>query len=356
MKSIGIICEYNPFHNGHKYQIEQVKKIYPDAIIVSIMSGQFVQRGEPAFLNKFIRTKMALEYVDLVVELPQFYSISYADDFARGGIMMAKMLGLDGLSFGSESGDLTKIDFEITKPTRADIRTGAAYPKLMSADLKSNDILAHAYLKASREIYPDLQLIPVTRINNDYTDEALTGEISSATAIRKNYFNGTSVKETMPNSVLILNAVHWEDYFTLLKYRILSMSLQELLEIYTMYEGLENRLKKVISEVRSFDELIERMVSKRYTKSRIQRLLVYILLNIKEKDVIRLREIPAVRILGMNNIGRNFIKSIEDVVIVTNVNKESRDHFGLEIKATEIYNLISGSTMTDFNTPVVYRR
>lgn len=356
MKSIGIICEYNPFHNGHKYQIEQVKKLYPKAKIVAIMSGQFVQRGEPAFLNKFIRTKMALEYVDLVVELPQFYAVSYADDFARGGIMIAKKLRLDGLSFGSESGDLNKIDFEIKSPTREDIRTGAAYPKLMSADLKSNDILAHAYLKATKEIYPTLTLIPIPRINNDYTDEFLTGTISSATAIRKNYFNDNDIKATMPHSELIVNAVRWEDYFTLLKYRTLSMTVHELQEIYTMYEGLENRLKKVIHEVKTFDELIEKMVSKRYTRSRIQRLLVYILLNIKEKDIPRLKEITAVRVLGMNDSGRKLIKSIEDIVIVTNVNSASRDYFGLEIKSSEIYNLISGNTMTDFNTPVIYKR
>lgn len=356
MKSIGIICEYNPFHNGHKYHIEQVKKLYPDAIIVAIMSGQFVQRGEPAFINKFMRTKMALDYVDLVVELPQFYAVSFADDFARGGIMIAKKLGLEGLSFGSESGDLNKIDFEIKSPTREDIRTGAAYPKLMSADLKSNDILAHAYMKATREIYPTLTLIPISRINNNYTDEVLTGTISSATAIRKNYFNDNDIKETMPHSELIVNAVRWKDYFMLLKYRMLSMNVLEIQEIYTMYEGLENRLKKVISEVETFDELIEKMVSKRYTRSRIQRLLVYLLLNIKEKDVPRLKEITAVRVLGMNDTGRKLIKSIEDVVIVTNVNSASRDYFGLEIKATEIYNLISGSSMTDFNTPVVYKR
>lgn len=356
MKSIGIICEYNPFHNGHKYHIEQIKKLYPNACIVAIMSGQFVQRGEPAFVNKFIRTEMALEFVDLVVELPQFYAISYADDFARGGVMIAKMLELEGLSFGSESGEMATIDIEINQPTVQDIRTGAAYPKLMGADLNSNDILAHAYLKASREIYPELALIPITRLGNDYLDEALTGEISSATAIRKSYFENEAIERTMPRSELIDNTVRWDDYFALLKYRILSMDVDELAQIYTMYEGLENRLKKVIGGVETFEALISEMVSKRYTKSRIQRLLVYVLLNIKEKDVSRLKEVTAVRVLGMNDVGRTWIKAIDDIEIVTNVNRETRDHFGLEIKATEIYNFISRSTKTDFNNPVVYGR
>ncbi|MCU7558051.1 tRNA(Met) cytidine acetate ligase [Macrococcus capreoli] len=354
MQTIGIICEYNPFHNGHQYHIAQAKKLHPDATIVAIMSGQFVQRGEPAFVNKYIRTEMALDYVDLVVELPQIYAVSYADDFALGGLHIAKLLRLDGLSFGSESGELQYT--EIAQPTTKEIRTGAAYPKLMDQRLKSNDILGNAYLKASQAIYPSIKLMPIKRLGNDYLDETLTGEISSATAIRKNYFKKTDISTTMPRSELVINPVKWEDFFLLLKYRIISMSTEELSEIYTMYEGLEKRLKKVIGQVDTFDDLIETMVSKRYTKSRIQRLLVYILLNIKEDDVNALKAISAIRVLGMNDKGRTLIKSIDNVNIITNINRETREHFSLEIKATEIYNLISGSNMTDFNTPVLYRK
>ncbi|WP_414052775.1 tRNA(Met) cytidine acetate ligase [Macrococcus animalis] len=356
MKSIGIICEYNPFHNGHKYHIEQIKKNYPNAYIVAIMSGQFVQRGEPAFINKFIRTEMALDYVDLVVEIPLFYAASYADDFARGGITIAKSLGLEGLSFGSESGKLATFDIKLAQPTINDIRTGAAYPKLMDKGLKSNDILAQSYMKAKNEIYSALKLIPVKRYSNEYLEVELTGSISSATAIRKNYFYGVAIENTMPRSELIHHPVRWEDYYFLLKYRILSMEISELAEIYTMYEGLENRLKKVIGEADTFDALINKMVSKRYTRSRIQRLLVYVLLNIKEYDVSRLKEISAVRVLGMNDVGREFIKTIDSTEVVTNVNKKTRNYFEIEIKATEIYNLISGSKMTDFNTPVIYKK
>lgn len=356
MKSIGIICEYNPFHNGHKYHIEQVKKLYPDAIIIAIMSGQFVQRGEPAFINKFIRTEMALDFVDLVVELPQIFALSYADDFAHGGVLVSQLLNLDALSFGSESGDLNTLDISFNQPSRKDIRTGAAYPKLVQTSLKSNDILGHAYLKASKTLHPKLKLIPIKRINNDYTDEILTGEISSATAIRKNYFEGSNIKGTMPKSSLITHAVRWDDFFKLLKYRVISMTTNELSEIYTMYEGLENRLKNVILSVDSFDSLIHLMVSKRYTKSRIQRLLAYVLLNIKEQDVALLKEISAIRVLGMNHAGRNYIKSINDTKLITNINKNNKQHFELELRATNIYNLMSESKMNDFNTPVIYKR
>lgn len=352
MQAIGIICEYNPFHNGHKYHIEQVRTRFPDACIVAIMSGHFVQRGEPAFINKFLRTKMALDYVDLVVELPQMYAASFADDFAHGGILIAKFLGLDGLSFGSERGML--IDEHLEQP--ANVRSGLSFPKLMNAGLKSNDILGHAYSRAAREIYPSLKLIPIKRLGNDYLEQQLTGEISSATAIRKSYFSGESVSSTMPSTELIDHAVRFEDYFVLLKYRILSMEVSELGQIYTMYEGLENRLKKVINTVDSFEELIDSMVSKRYTRSRIQRLLTYVLLNIKEYDVPQLKKVNALRVLGMNDKGRAWIKGIQDIEIVTNVNKNNKHHFELEIKATEIYNLVSLSTMTDFNTPVIYKK
>ncbi|MCE4956880.1 nucleotidyltransferase family protein [Macrococcoides caseolyticum] len=356
MKSIGIICEYNPFHNGHKYHIEQVKKLYPDAKIVAIMSGHFVQRGEPAFINKFIRTEMALDYVDLVVELPQIFAVSYADDFARGGVTIARLLGLDGLTFGSESGDMGIIDTEIHPPSINDIRTGAAYPKLIGAGLLSNDILAFTYLKASREIYPALSLIPIKRISNDYLDNNLTGKISSATAIRKNYFENKSIDIAMPRSECIDNAVQWRDYFVLLKYRILTMDVEALSKIYTMYEGLENRLKKVINEVKTFDALVTAMVSKRYTRSRILRLFVYILLNIKEDDVNQLKAINAIRVLGMNDAGRKMIKNIKHIDIITNVNRENKHHFELELRATAVYNLIARSNHTDFNTPVIYKK
>ncbi|WP_414047923.1 nucleotidyltransferase family protein [Macrococcus equi] len=354
MQSIGIICEYNPFHNGHKYHIEQVKKIYPDAVIIAIMSGQFVQRGEPAFISKFIRTQMALDFIDLVVELPQFYAVSYADDFARGGIKIAQLLQLDALAFGSETGTLS-FDKKIEIPDKTIIRTGASYPKIMSTGLKSNDILAQSYLHAKDELYPILHMIPIKRYGNEYLETHLTGTISSATAIRKNYFEGEDITYVMPYAHLISHPVKWDNYFELLKYKIISSSVNELKSIYTMYEGLENRLKKVIGEVDTFEELIQSMVSKRYTKSRIQRLLTYILLNIREIDVPHLKEINAVRVLGMNNRGRNLIKNIKTTELITNVNKSNKHHFELEIKSTEIYNLISGCRMTDFNTPVIYK-
>lgn len=356
MKAIAIIAEYNPFHNGHLFHINKIKAAFPEHVIIAIMSGQFTQRGEPAFVSKFQRAQMAIHHCDLVVELPQFYAMSYADDFAYGGVSVAHMLQADTLSFGSESNNLQALTHEAMRldniePTRRDI----GYAELMSNGLKSNDILAVQYIRQGA--HTGLSFFPVQRVSNAYLDESLTGEISSATAIRKAYYNAARFQHALPQSSLqyIAHPLNKDMLFQLLKYRIVSSDLSTLRTIYTMYEGLEYRIKKYIHEAQSYDHLIECLSTKRYTKARIRRLLTYILLNVPESKP----QIEAIRVLAMNEQGRNYIKQVKTlcpVPIITNINKQNVHYFSLEVKATDVYNILTGQSQTEFNNPVIYRR
>lgn len=357
MKAVAIIAEYNPFHNGHLFHINKIKSAFPEHIIVAVMSGQFTQRGEPAFVSKFQRAQMAIQHVDLVVELPQFYAMSYADDFAYGGVTVAQMLQTDTLSFGSESNDLKALMHEAmrldnTEPTQRD----RGYAELMSNGLKSNDILAVQYIRQGMHC-PGLSFYPVQRVSNAYLDEALTGEISSATAIRKAYYDAANFQHALPQSSLqyIADPLNKDTLFQLLKYRIVSSDLSTLRTIYTMYEGLEYRIKKYIHDAESYDHLIERLSTKRYTKARIRRLLTYILLNVPESKP----QIEAIRVLAMNEQGRHYIKHVKSacpVPIITNINKQNVHYFSLEVKATDVYSILTGQSQTEFNNPVIYKR
>ncbi|TDL98784.1 nucleotidyltransferase [Macrococcus brunensis] len=348
MKSVAIIAEYNPYHNGHQYHAEMARAKSHADIVIAIMSGQFTQRGEPAIFSKFARAESALNGCDLVVELPQFYAMSYADDFAYGGVKTAQILRADALAFGAECDDLDLLKAEANRVREADIKSGRSYAVMMGDETFSqpNNILAMQYIKAAD---PMLDLIPIKRIQNHYHDTELTGRIASATAIRKAISAGHDFSESVPASIDTALAVSWEDFFPLLKYKILSHTPEELRNIYMMTEGLENRLKSSIDNSHDFSSYMQTIKTKRYTYTRLQRLLAYTLLNIKEGQ-----PITDIRVLAMNDKGRAYIKGIPH--LHTNINKKNASLFAMEIRATQIYNLISGDKRNDFNTPVIYQR
>lgn len=353
MKSVAIIAEYNPFHNGHRYQIAEAKRQTGAEVVIAIMSGQFTQRGEPAVINKFLRAEMAIENCDLVIELPQFYALSYADDFANGGIECAKMLQADCLSFGVESKLETILPLVHSSP-----KTGQSYARQVGSTSlnEPNNILGYRYMISAQLIYPELQLYPIERIQNQYHDEQLTGTISSATAIRKAVIEQQSFEHALSKrSAQILKStlpVSWNDFFPFLKYTILSKSHQELREIYMMTEGLEYRLKKYITQAENFTDYMKSLKTKRYTYTRLQRLLCYTLLNIKQIDAHP--QIDRLRVLAMNDQGRKYLSTL-DSRIVSNTNSLTSPSFDLEIKATSVYNLINNGRLTEFNRPVIYQ-
>lgn len=374
MKSVGLITEYNPFHSGHLYHAQQAKKLSNADITVALMSGHFVMRGEPAIYNKFLRTRMALTEVDLVVELPLIASISSADHFAEMGIKLANYLNIDAIAFGSENAnmvDLTDaaeniITLKSNPKFKQLIKEGMSFPRILNELSNKNEILQSpnnllgiSYINAIQQYAPNIDPIAIQRQAVSHHDTHIHhNHFASATSIRQAiYSEDEAWEDVVPKQIIELyETPHLikENLFKLIKYALISSSSNDLVQIYTMDEGLEHRLKKYILESNNLKQFMELIKTKRYTYTHLQRVLINVLLNIKKTDISK--DIQAARILGMNHKGREYLKQLKTKFpnrqYITNINKSNKHLFGNEIKATQIYNLLSNQTQTDFDTPV----
>ncbi len=381
MNVTSLITEYNPFHNGHIYHINESRKIADADIVIAVMSGNFTQRGEAAITNKFIRAEHAVRHVDLVVELPLKNSISFADDFALGGVRIAELLGSTHLVFGSESGDISTLKQLYTRSRdnvdkdelTSLIKQGYSHPRALAELLEnddisgSNNILGLSYIRAVETLRSSITPLTIKRVSNLYNEPDLSkGAFSSATSIRNNIMAGSiqAVKPFMPpelaDDILENKPIGNADFFQTLKTIITHKSPRELREIYMMTEGLEHRLKSNVRGTAGYDEFMHRIKTKRYTWTRLNRLMTCILLNITKSKMAAhdVRDINAVRVLAMNSAGQEYLKALKDtdVQIITNVNKENSRHIKDEIMATDVYNIASNSDRNDFNTPVIINR
>ena len=367
-----LITEYNPFHNGHIYHINESKKLTNPDVTIAIMSGQFTQRGEIAITDKFTRAAEVIKHVDLVVELPLYYAISYADDFGRGAVKIADMIGATHIVFGSESGEISylrnvqhalqsdKTDANIARL----MKEGLTYPRAVSQALgddvlSSNNILGLAYMKAIQSIAAHITPLTITRRGNAYNDQTLSEhQYSSATSIRQSILSNDAdkVRQFMPESLLkhITRPVDNNHLFKILKTIILTHTPDTLRTIYTMDEGIEHRLIAHIRQAQSYEAYLHTIKTKRYTRTRLNRLMLYILFNITREKFKAYTMPDAVRVLAMNKVGQAYLSKIKsEVDIVTNMNQKNSHKFRNEIMATDIYNTISGQTKHDFNTPVI---
>ncbi|CDZ74823.1 hypothetical protein ING2D1G_0663 [Peptoniphilus sp. ING2-D1G] len=379
MKNTAIIAEYNPFHNGHKYQIDKIKST--NSNIVVIMSSSFTQRGIPAITDKFSRAKTAvLCGADLVIELPGVFSTSNAEIFAKGAVgILNQMEIIDYLCFGSENSleQLNNIlnKIEENKNTSEDLlkkylSLGFAYPKAteMSYEfLKSeekqilkmpNNILAIEYLKALRGLNSNIEPVSIRRKHISHNSESIFNNFTSSSYIRNNYLED-NIKNYMPNQsydALINNqAVFLNDFFNIIKYKILENKIDY--EKYIDYEiGMENRFRKYINSQNIYD-FINKISTKRYTKSRITRLLIQIMLDLKKELIFESINKPYVRILasnrngftllndlklkGVNYIDKfSLIEDMDDSSIIKKIAKK-------ETFITNIYNIAAERTMNE---------
>lgn len=375
MKSVALVTEYNPFHNGHLYHAQQSKSITNSDISIAIMSGNFVMRGQPAIYNKFTRAKMALRAVDLAVELPAYASVSAGQYFAKTAVQIADYLNVSHLSFGSESGnmdDFLSLAQSIDKIEQSPLfleklKEGKSYPRILSELITDNDLLSSpnntlglSYVRAIQTYAPSIQPWTISRFQSAHHDNEISHQtFASGTSIRQSLMNQTDHwKDVVPSEIhkhYERPHISIEDTFNYLKYAILSQDATSLAQIYTMSEGIENRILQTIERATSFEHLMTLLKTKRYTYTHIQRLLMNILLNFKKYD--EPASINAVRILGMSERGQQYLKQIKKSFpernFVTQVNKQNANLFTNEIHATKIYNLISGQTANDFNTPVI---
>lgn len=368
MKTAGIIAEYNPFHNGHRYHIEETRKITGAEGIIVAMSGSFVQRGEYAICDKWSRAKMAiLGGADLVIELPCVYSCQSAEYFAKGAVSILESLKCDYLSFGTETentDEIIKIAEFLKKPDDAfekkladNLQKGISYPKALADTLGNdtvntpNNVLAIEYIKQIKNMNP----VGIKRHGSLHDGKG------SASDIREKISNKENVDNLMPDtSIEILKNTHIADCSTfenLVLYKLRTMSTEQLKNIPDVTEGLENRIMQMCHRHTSLEDLCNDIKTKRYTMARIRRILTNALLDITKEDISQNPEY--IRVLAMNKKGMQILSSLRDTTdlpIITKVADAPKSKMlNTDINATNVYSVLSNKpSMLDLTTsPII---
>ena len=358
MNIIGLIAEYNPLHNGHIYQINEIKKIYPDSLIILCLGSYFTERGDVGILSKEEKIKISLEYgIDLVVELPILYTVQSADIFAYQSIKILNALGIDTLVFGSESNNLNLLkelankqdDIKYQEKVKEYLDKGCNYPSALAKALevdfefKANDLLGISYLKAINKINKRIDVKTIKR-TNEYLDTQSIDVIVSASNIRKRFFNKEDVSKFTPCSKVLVKP-DYDLYFKMLKLKI--MTSRDLNSYLDVSEGIDNLLKKVIMESHSLEELILKIKTKRYTYNRLNRMFLHIVLGI-EKDY---PDEVYLRILGFNKKGQEYIKTKK-----IKENYKNTDCYNLELRGSCLYDMLTNENTYAFeikNQPII---
>ena len=379
MKACGLIVEYNPFHNGHLYHVKEAKEKSAADCMIAVMSGTFLQRGEPAIIDKFHRAKAALKTgVDLVIELPYPYAVQSSHLFARGAVQSLFEIGVSQICFGSESGDMTpflshydtlkKHDGPYQAHVRALLQKGLSYPQANALALKHigltdgrldlskpNNILGFSYVQTILDEQLPIEPMTIQRIKSEFHDQSISGDITSATSIRQALFAHDLSKETQktmpPETIHQLREYaqtactwhNWEKYFPLIHYLITIQSSEELSLYQGVDEGLEHRLKQTAKDAVSFKQWMTLLKTKRYTWTRLQRMFVHILTQTKKADiemVETLTRVPYVRILGMTKTGRAYLNAYKknlSVPLITQLTRDIHPVLAMEEKASDAY-------------------
>lgn len=361
MKVLGIVAEYNPFHTGHLYHIEQAKQLIQPDLTIIVMSPSFVQRGEPAIIDKYTRARIAIENgADIVIELPLVYAVESADYFAKGAITLLKEMGVTDLCFGSEEGCIDTF-IEIAKAIeehqddydaliKAAMKQGLRYPDACNQSLSTllnkeirtpNDLLGLSYVKEVIHSHYAIKLHCIKR-TNDYHSNDIEA-ISSATALRMALKEGTDVSALLPGYPYYKDDYFYdlEDFFPYLRYAILFN--QHLEKIHMVDEGLENLLKTSILSCQSVEELINALTSKRYTRSRISRMLIHILLHNTKQEIQKAMQIDYIRLLAFSKQGQSYVryaKTQTDYAIISNITRHQALALDIEMRGAKVLSLV----------------
>ena len=389
-KVLGIVAEYNPFHNGHLYHLEQAKKMTGSTYTVAIMSGNFTQRGSTALIDKWSRAEAALHCgIDLVLELPVLYATSSAENFAEGAIRILDSLKVvDYLSFGAETSDIDLLDRlaevlykeprEYKNLLSHELSKGVSYPKARENALlmylndirkyvnvlsSPNNILGIEYLKALKKYKSSIRPVPIARFETGYNDIGYTENIASATAIRNIVKNGgfDILRKLLPApsyAILMENIKQGHAVPDLsvfekqIIYNLRKMDVSEIADLPDVSEGLEFAIKNAANSCNSLIEFLNIIKSKRYTSTRLQRILLYSLLGITKKDMaLSKKTTPYLRVLGLSNRGKFLISEIAKAnpkleiitsvkrFVETNTNKNIKTLLEKDIWATDVYTI-----------------
>lgn len=374
MKAVGIIAEYNPFHNGHKYQIEQARVQTNSDIVIVAMSGNFLQRGVPAMFDKWTRANWALQNgVDLVIELPTAFSTQAADYFALGGTKLLNELNIDTLVFGVESGTASDyknaaewfIDHESELRSKwTDQKRELPYSQVVDqfvlknnkgfqVDLSEpNNMLGFTYAKQMLKHRLNFNILPIKRKSAHYHDEIVNykSQYASATAIRKRIMHLEKITQYVPKSVNEaineLYPVSPGDFWPFIQYKVWNSLEDELKKIYEMDPGLEVKFKKAILNASSYEKFIGHIKSKHLTFNKINRLILYTLLDMTSSQIDEEMDngLTYIRLLAMNQEGQTYLnntKASMNIPLYANVTRNNQDKLALDIKAGELYRLIN---------------
>lgn len=365
MRAVGLVVEYNPFHNGHTFHLSNSKILSDSDVSIAVMSGNYLQRGEMAVVDKWSRTKMALASgVDIVVELPTINACQSAEIFAKSAVAILDKLKVDSLVFGSENGEiepfinsvklLEENSTKYNELVKQHIASGASYPVATGLALNEaletsgldlslpNNTLGLEYVSAILKSGSTITPMTFARVGDTYHESAtnIRNSLRKKETAMVNFMPKSSVEE-INSYESEFNTLHsWELYWPLLKYKIISSEPTQLQEVYGVSEGIENRLIKFAQEAKSFNDFISQVKSKRYTWTRLQRICLYILLDIKNPDVENQSEPSYIRVLGFSSKGQEYLSSIKkniELPLVMNASSGSGEAFNNQLKFDQIY-------------------
>ena len=364
MEIIGIVAEYNPFHNGHLYQIQKIKEKYPDSILVVVVSSTFTQRGTVSILNKWTKTKIALDnHIDIVIELPFVYATQSSDIFAKGAVALLNKLKVTRIIFGTERDNLNELSLsadiqlnnkEYHKLVKLYLSKGLNYPTATNKALEDltgqvvttpNDLLALSYIKEIKSNNYQIKYENIKRTSS-YHGTEINNNITSASNIRKLYQENKDIDNLIPYSKEQLYKVDMNKFLPLLKYQIF-LNQDNLNKYQTVDEGIEGRIIKYITKSSTYGELINNIKTKRYTYNKISRMLLHILISFTKEEAQNIN-IDYIRLLGFSPNGKHYLNKIKkelDVPLITGYKKNISKVLDIELRTTKIYTLIIGNEL-----------
>lgn len=334
-----MIVEYNPLHNGHVLHFNKIKEKNPD-LVIGVMSSSFSMRGDLSIFDKFTKTKQALDLgLDIVIELPLAMSMQRADIFSSNTVRLLHELNVDEIVIGSENNDISLYETMYQEDTLNQSKDKSLKVTSNVSNLSSNDTLGYYYFKAIKDNHYPILLSTIQREISDYNDKNYHHEsIASATSIRHNLndldkYTPTFVSKDK-NEILDENLL-----FNYIKYKILSTSVLDLKNIFFVDEGIEYKLKD-IKDYNNLDSFIDYLSNKKYTKTRMKRMLMYILFNIK-KDEMNIPSSDFIRVLGYSNKGKEYLNQIKkNIQIYTNIKEGINEVLDIELRVSKILDTI----------------
>ena len=373
MHAVGLVTEYNPFHNGHRYHLSQARELTHAEVVVAVMSGNFTQRGEPTLLDKWQRAQAALTNgVDLVVELPIFMAVQPAHRFAVGALELLAALGVDDVVFGAEH---PKWDFKQLVAAEQNFTASgfsqynATFATQFNEQLKDqtglsltdpNDILSFGYYKAQINERLPLRLHPIQRRGSQYHDERIEGKIASASAIRQAVLEHGDFKQAVPVQTAqqlqkLQQVPSWDAMYPMLRNQLIQAPVEQLAQIYQMAEGLEYAAQRNLS----FAGFMKAVKTKRYTYAHLLRVYLYTILQLTESQVSDHLKRPYLHVLGFNERGRDYLHSIKKQVelpLLTKIDQNLRDDLlNLDYRAGKLYQTFTPVEQDLKHAPVIVK-